>query len=80
MMSIIEALIFGFVQGITEFLPISSTAHIVITQILLGYTFPGFGFEIFLHLASIFAIIIYFRKDLLDVIKGFIGYIIHRSD
>lgn len=78
-MSIIEALIFGFVQGITEFLPISSTAHIVITQILLGYTFPGFGFEIFLHLASILAIILYFRNDLREVIRGFINYILHRS-
>ncbi|MFC0473381.1 undecaprenyl-diphosphatase UppP [Halalkalibacter kiskunsagensis] len=78
-MSIIEALIFGIVQGITEFLPISSTAHIVITQILLGYQFPGFGFEIFLHLASILAVVIYFRKDLLVVITGFLGYFADRS-
>lgn len=78
-MSIIEALIFGIVQGITEFLPISSTAHIVITQILLGYTFPGFGFEIFLHLASILAVIIYFRDDLIAIIKGFLGYAGNRS-
>ncbi|MCM3760350.1 undecaprenyl-diphosphatase [Alkalihalobacillus oceani] len=78
-MSILEALIFGIVQGITEFLPISSTAHIVITQILLGYTFPGLGFEIFLHLASILAVIIYFRADLLTIIKGFFGYITSRS-
>lgn len=78
-MSILEALIFGIVQGITEFLPISSTAHIVITQILLGYTFPGLGFEIFLHLASILAVVIYFRADLLTIIKGFFGYITSRS-
>ncbi|MDT8859844.1 undecaprenyl-diphosphatase UppP [Alkalihalobacillus sp. MEB130] len=79
-MSIIEALIFGIVQGITEFLPISSTAHIVITQILLGYEFPGFGFEIYLHLASILAVVIYFRKDLLVVMFGFIGYLMNRSE
>jgi undecaprenyl-diphosphatase len=78
-MSIIEALIFGIVQGITEFLPISSTAHIVITQILLGYTFPGFGFEIYLHFASILAVVIYFRKDLTEVITGFFGYFVNRS-
>ncbi|MCM3714848.1 undecaprenyl-diphosphatase [Alkalihalobacillus oceani] len=78
-MSILEALIFGIVQGITEFLPISSTAHIVITQILLGYSFPGLGFEIFLHLASILAVVIYFRADLLTIIKGFFGYITSRS-
>jgi undecaprenyl-diphosphatase len=73
-MSIIEAIIFGIVQGITEFLPISSTAHIVITQLILGYRFPGLSFEIFLHLASILAVIIYFRKDLWKVIVGFFAY------
>lgn len=73
-MNLIEALILGIVQGITEFLPISSTAHIVITQLLLGLEFPGFVLEIFLHLASVLAVIIYFRKDLMEVIFGFFGY------
>ncbi|MCG1022588.1 undecaprenyl-diphosphatase UppP [Sutcliffiella horikoshii] len=73
-MSIIEAIIFGIVQGITEFLPISSTAHIVITQLVLGYRFPGLSFEIFLHLASILAVVIYFSKDLWQVIVGFFSY------
>ncbi|MBU8907854.1 undecaprenyl-diphosphate phosphatase [Desertibacillus haloalkaliphilus] len=73
-MSIIEALIFGIVQGLTEFLPVSSTAHIVITQMVFGYTFPGLAFEIYLHIGSILAVILYFRKDLADVITGFFGY------
>lgn len=79
-MSIIEAIIFGVVQGLTEFLPISSTAHIVITQLVLDLSFPGLAFEIFLHLASIFAIIIYFRKDLSQVITGFFRYFKTRSE
>jgi undecaprenyl-diphosphatase len=79
-MSIIEAIIFGIVQGLTEFLPISSTAHIVITQLILGTTFPGLTFEIFLHLASILAVIIYFRKDLFLVIVGFISYFKTKSE
>lgn len=73
-MSIIEAIIFGIVQGLTEFLPISSTAHIVITQLILGTTFPGLTFEIYLHIASVFAVMLYFRKDLVQVIIGFFGY------
>jgi len=73
-MSIIEAFIFGFVQGITEFLPVSSTAHIVITQMVFGYTFPGLAFEIYLHIASIFAVIIYFRRDIFAVIVGFLSF------
>lgn len=79
-MSIVEAIIFGIVQGITEFLPISSTAHIIITQNILGTPFPGLTFEIFLHLASILAVIIYFRKDLLQVIVGFFSYFKTRSE
>ncbi|MDG5787691.1 undecaprenyl-diphosphatase UppP [Evansella sp. AB-P1] len=78
-MTLIEAIIFGIVQGITEFLPISSTAHIVITQMVFGYTFPGLSFEIFLHLASVLAVMIYFWKDLLNVIVGFFRFIAKRS-
>ncbi|WP_202077390.1 undecaprenyl-diphosphatase UppP [Caldalkalibacillus salinus] len=78
-MSLIEALILGIVQGITEFLPISSTAHIVITSIVLDLEFEGLAFEIFLHLASVLAVIMYFRKDLMTVIKGFFGYFKDKS-
>ncbi|MRX74399.1 undecaprenyl-diphosphatase [Bacillus lacus] len=70
-MSILEAILFGIVQGISEFLPISSTAHIIITQFILGYQFPGLAFEIWLHFASILAVVIYFYKDLWNLIKGF---------
>jgi undecaprenyl-diphosphatase len=79
-MSLIEALILGFVQGITEFLPISSTAHIVITSYLLDLSFDGLTFEIFLHLASALAVIIYFRKDLMRVIVGFFAYFKHKTE
>lgn len=73
-MHLSEALLFGIVQGITEFLPISSTAHIIIAELLLGYHFPGLAFEIYLHIASIFAVILYFRKELWAVISGFMAY------
>jgi undecaprenyl-diphosphatase len=78
-MSILEAIIFGIVQGITEFLPISSTAHIIITELLLGYHFPGLAFEIFLHLASVLAVCTYFRKDLLEVVSGFFAYLVNKN-
>ncbi|MBU9724046.1 MULTISPECIES: undecaprenyl-diphosphatase UppP [Bacillaceae] len=74
-MTLFEAIIFGIVQGLTEFLPISSTAHIVITQLIFGYTFPGLSFEIFLHLASVLAVTIYFWKDLWRVIQGFFKFL-----
>ncbi len=73
-MHIIEAVIFGIVQGITEFLPVSSTAHIIIAELLLGYNFPGLAFEIFLHIASVFAVMLYFRQELNSVARGFFAY------
>lgn len=78
-MSYWEALLFGIVQGLTEFLPISSSAHIVVTQHLLGLTFPGLAFEIFLHLGSVLAVIFYFRADLIALISGFLRYIARRA-
>ncbi len=73
-MQLIEALIFGIVQGLSEFLPISSTAHIIIVELVFGYNFPGLAFEIYLHLASVFAVMLYFRQELWAVIKGFFRY------
>lgn len=74
-MSYLEAIIFGIVQGLTEFLPISSTAHIIITSYLLNLDFPGLSFEIFLHQASVLAVVFYFRKDLLEIILGFLRFL-----
>lgn len=79
-MTFIEAIIFGIVQGITEFLPISSSAHIVIIQLIFGYTFSGLSFEVFLHLASVIAVIIYFRHDLWTIIKGFFLFLLKRDE
>lgn len=78
-MSYWEALLFGIVQGLTEFLPISSTAHLVIVQHLLGLEFPGLAFEIFLHLGSVLAVIFYFRADLQSLIAGFFRYLAKRK-
>jgi undecaprenyl-diphosphatase len=79
-MTILEAIVLGLVQGLTEFLPISSSAHLVITQLLFDISFPGFGFEILLHLGSVLAVIIYYRKDLIELIIGFFSYIKNRSE
>ena len=78
-MSYWEAILFGIVQGITEFLPISSTAHIVITGYFLGRTYPGLSFEIFLHLASVLAVLLYFQRDLRGLIAGFFRYVFRRE-
>lgn len=69
-MSLLEAILFGLAQGLTEFIPISSTAHMVILGYLLEVPTAGLTFEIFLHLASLLAVLIYFRKDLCQLAAG----------
>lgn len=69
-MSWIEALILGAVQGLSEFLPISSTAHLVLVEKLLGLTAPSLVLEIILHFGSAAALVIFFRKDLWFLLRG----------
>ncbi len=64
-MSTIEALLLGVVQGITEFLPISSTGHLILARSLFGVDgVNALAFDAVLHLATAAAVIVYFRNDL----------------
>ena len=65
--NIIEVLILSAIQGISEFLPISSSAHLIIVSSLYEFKTSSLLIDISLHLGSLFAIIYFFRKDLLDV-------------
>ena len=69
-MNLLEAILLGILQGFTEFLPISSSGHLVLTEHLLGVTVPGLSFEVVVHLGSLFSILIVFRKDLLDLLRS----------
>lgn len=69
-MSIIQAIIYGVVQGITEFLPISSTAHLALIPWLFGWQDPGIVFDVALHLGTAAAVILFFLKDWTDLIKA----------
>jgi undecaprenyl-diphosphatase len=69
-MSLIEAILFGLIQGITEFVPISSSAHMVILGYALNIRTPGLTFEIYLHFASLLAVLVYFRRDLWQLVLG----------
>lgn len=65
-----RALVLGVVQGLTEFLPISSTAHVQVVPMLLGWGDPGVAVIAVIQLGSIAAVIGYFRRDLAQVLKG----------
>jgi len=68
--SIWHARVLGVVQGLTEFLPISSTAHLKVVPLLLGWGDPGVAFTAVIQLGSIVAVLAYFRSDLAAVFKG----------
>lgn len=79
-MTILQAIILGIVQGLSEFLPISSSAHIVFTQnicaVLNGSTIDlGSAQQVFLsimlHVGTLIAVLIYFRKEVLEITKDF---------
>jgi undecaprenyl-diphosphatase len=71
-MPLIEAIVLGVVQGLTEFLPISSTAHLAVIPWLFGWKDPGLAFDIALHVGTLAAILIYFFRDwLLVLAHGF---------
>lgn len=73
MSEILKSIIVGIVQGLTEFLPVSSSGHIVIAQELLGLQFneeENLLFAIFLHLATALSTIVVFRKDIADIFRG----------
>ena len=72
-MPIFQVVILAIVQGLTEFLPISSTAHLYLTSWLLGWQSEGLTFDIALHLGTLLAVIIYFFKDWLQIIGQGLG-------
>ena len=74
-----KALILGIIQGLTEFLPISSTAHLKIIPIIIGWEDPGLSVIASIQLGSVIAVIFYFREDLKRILNSF-RFIFRRSN
>ncbi|MBR0270563.1 MAG: undecaprenyl-diphosphatase UppP [Methanobrevibacter sp.] len=68
-MDIIQGIIIGIVQGLTEFLPVSSSAHLIFIQNLLGVE-SSLAFDTFLHLGSLLAVLIFFRADIYKMLRA----------
>lgn len=68
-MTALDALILGIVQGLTEFLPVSSSAHLVMGEELLGANEPGIAFDVLVHSATLLAVLVYFRKRILQLVR-----------
>ena len=67
MIELIKAVILGIIQGLTEFLPVSSSGHLVLAQHFMHYQKSDISFEIVLHLGSLLAVLIFFRKDIIEL-------------
>lgn len=74
-MSTIQACILGIIQGVTEFLPVSSTAHLTIIPPLLGFEYQGRAVDVFLNLGTLLAIMIFFYRDIFHLFCGAFDFI-----
>src|ERR1700736_6133258 len=70
-MPILEAIVLGLVQGLTEFIPVSSTAHLLIVPTLLGWGDPGAAASAVIQFGTWVAALIYFARDIIRLIAGF---------
>ena len=75
-MTHIEAILLGIVQGLTEFLPISSSAHLRIIPALMGWSDPGAAFTAIVQIGTLFAVMLYFRKDIFVIGRGVLDGIV----
>ena len=70
-MNFFQAAILGIVQGITEFLPISSSGHLVLMQNVFGFTEPDIFFDVCLHVGTLIAVCVFLRRDILEILRVF---------
>lgn len=80
MLEVLKYILLGLVQGLAEVLPISSSAHLIIAQEILGISEEGLTFEIFLHLASLMAILVFLWKKFWKLLKGFFLYLFKKQE
>ncbi|HBA66581.1 MAG TPA: undecaprenyl-diphosphatase [Methylococcaceae bacterium] len=72
-MDIIQAISLALLQGLTEFLPISSSAHLILLPVILGWEDQGLAFDVAVHVGTLTAVVAYYRKDLLTIIAAWFG-------
>ena len=78
-MSLLEAIVLGIAQGLTEFLPISSTAHLRIIPAFAGWEDPGAAFTAVTQLGTMAAVLLYFRHDLVRIARAWLRSVPNRE-
>ncbi|NQZ86682.1 MAG: undecaprenyl-diphosphate phosphatase [Colwellia sp.] len=74
-MTITEIFILAILQGLTEFLPVSSSAHLILPSAVLGWKDQGIGLDVALHVGTLLAVVLYFRKDVANMAVAWVGSI-----
>jgi undecaprenyl-diphosphatase len=67
---LLQAIVLGLVQGLTEFIPVSSSGHLQAVPFLLGWSSGSLAFDVALHVGTLLAVVAYFRTDLLSIVRG----------
>jgi len=75
----VQAIILALVQGLTEFLPISSSAHLILPAQLLGWSDQGLAFDVAVHVGTLVAIVLYFRHEVVRLLSAWFGSVLHRQ-
>lgn len=78
-MDLFQALILGIVQGLTEYIPVSSSGHLVLVPWLLGWPDAPFTFEVLIQWGTLVGVFIYFWRDILEIVQGVIQGLIRRQ-
>ena len=78
-MDIIQAIALALLQGLTEFLPVSSSAHLILLPVLLGWEDQGLAFDVAVHVGTLTAVVAYYRKDLIQIISAWSGTLIGKE-
>ncbi len=78
-MTYYEAFVLALIQGLTEFLPISSSAHLILPSALLGWADQGLAFDVSVHVGTLAAVVIYFRLEVVSLLRAFFASIFRRE-
>ncbi|MEW5010488.1 MAG: undecaprenyl-diphosphate phosphatase [Cycloclasticus sp.] len=78
-MDFVQIIALGLLQGLTEFLPVSSSAHLILLPLLLGWEDQGLAFDVAVHVGTLLAVVTYFRHDLSRLIVGWLASLLRRQ-
>ncbi len=76
----IKLVVLALVQGLTEFLPVSSSAHLILVPVLLGWQDQGLAFDVAVHVGTLVAVLLYFRRTVLQVLRDFFASLAQREE